>query len=400
MGNSGWTADPSDLTLPADAGTGTTRIFLGGNTPPELLSYGVQVAILFYVVDVPTNLEIGYFFIGLSNVLDTGTDNVLLQGEVIYPVPGNPSSPTAANVKTHYQMTMNDSATGRTKFKDFCVDFINGADITSGMTFRNFVDNGARVIHFIGASPIGGQTLWRPPQPTPNGNSFTNSAAAVAFYNAVATDDQPAMQLLSPGLSGKTRALIELDGQTSTSGTDNSLIQMVANAMRFFTTQLTVDGTMRLGPGNQEIGQGVLAGFQSTANSAAIGAAETVVGTCNATTFYANHAYAATLYGEVTASVVPNDPVLRLRKTNAAGQQLGQMRASARVAATGYNGAATFYFRIGAANVAAATLVVTALGSGAFNTVHAASGTNGRGLVVEDIGSALNPALNGLVTLV
>lgn len=102
---------------------GPTRIVLGANTPPELVSFGMSLAILFYVTDSVTGLEVGYFFIGLSNVLDVGANNlVLLNGQVLYPIPGNPGSATAANVKTNYQMNMKDPLATNpsgTYFKDF-----------------------------------------------------------------------------------------------------------------------------------------------------------------------------------------------------------------------------------------------------------------------------------------
>lgn len=104
---------------------GTTRIVLGANTPPELVTFGISLAVLFYVTDSVTGVEVGYFFIGLSNVLDAGADNiVLLNGQVLYPVPGNPSSPTNLDVKTNYQMNMadpNSTNPSGTYFKDFVI---------------------------------------------------------------------------------------------------------------------------------------------------------------------------------------------------------------------------------------------------------------------------------------
>jgi hypothetical protein len=104
---------------------GPTRIVLGANTPPELISFGVSVAVLFYVTDSVTGVEVGYFFIGLSNVLDAGADNlVLLNGRVLYPIPGDPTSPTHSDVKTNFQINMADPLSTNpsgTYFKDFSV---------------------------------------------------------------------------------------------------------------------------------------------------------------------------------------------------------------------------------------------------------------------------------------
>jgi hypothetical protein len=123
-GNGGWQVPANNITWPTGATTGTTRIVAGAETPSELNAYGISVAVLFYVQDSPTGVEVGYFFIGLSNVIDDGNDNALLYGQVVYPTPGDPSSATAANVKTNFQQGMNDPGTSgnqSTRFKDFNV---------------------------------------------------------------------------------------------------------------------------------------------------------------------------------------------------------------------------------------------------------------------------------------
>lgn len=138
---------------------GSTRIVLGATTPPELLSFGVSVAELFYVTDSVTGLEVGYFFIGLSNVLDTGANNlVLLNGQVLYPIPGDPTSPTHNDVKTNYQMTMNDGSGGRgagTYFKDFPVIFQTSVpDLLMGFQTTIIRDN-----HDLGGGWVAGATI-------------------------------------------------------------------------------------------------------------------------------------------------------------------------------------------------------------------------------------------------
>lgn len=98
------------------------RIVAGADTPLELQSYGILEAILWYVTDKVTHQEWGYFFMGQTNSIDFGADDkACLWGSVLYPTPGNPSSPTAADVKTHVQIDMFGSATpgaGYTIFKD------------------------------------------------------------------------------------------------------------------------------------------------------------------------------------------------------------------------------------------------------------------------------------------
>ena len=98
--------------------TNTMRMTVGADTPPELKLYGIEVAFLFYNTDQFTGLEVGYFFIGLSNKLDLGGNHkVLLFGAVKYPTPGDPSSPVMGDVNTAHQIDLD----GTTAFKDFPV---------------------------------------------------------------------------------------------------------------------------------------------------------------------------------------------------------------------------------------------------------------------------------------
>lgn len=106
---------------PSNARSGETRIVAGADTPPELQAYGVIVALLFYITDVGSGLEVGYFFIGQSNTMDFGNQKDLLFGNVKYPTPGVPSSATAADVKTNHQIELFDTSLagfGKTIFKD------------------------------------------------------------------------------------------------------------------------------------------------------------------------------------------------------------------------------------------------------------------------------------------
>jgi len=104
------------------AGTGQQRMAVGADTPPELQTYGIGVAMLMYDVDKTSGLEVGYFFIGVSNTLDsTANEKVMLFGHVKYPTPGDPSSPTASNVKTDHQINLE----GFTWFKDSSVRFLD-----------------------------------------------------------------------------------------------------------------------------------------------------------------------------------------------------------------------------------------------------------------------------------
>lgn len=100
------------------AGTGQQRLTVGADVPIELVAYGIQVAMLMYDTDKTSGLEVGYFFIGVSNSLDAGSnEKVMLFGSVKYPIAGDPTSATSVIVKTAHQINMN----GFTWFKDFAV---------------------------------------------------------------------------------------------------------------------------------------------------------------------------------------------------------------------------------------------------------------------------------------
>lgn len=104
------------------AGTGQQRMAVGADTPPELQAYGIGVAMLMYDTDKTSGLEVGYFFIGVSNVLDsTANEKVMLFGYVKYPTPGDPTSPTTSNVHTAHQINLD----GFTWFKDSAIRVIN-----------------------------------------------------------------------------------------------------------------------------------------------------------------------------------------------------------------------------------------------------------------------------------
>lgn len=242
---------------------------------------------------------------------------------------------------------------------------------------------------------------------SPSDLGFTvNSGFLQAFVSNTGTE-QVTLQMISPTFSGKANAALQVVGQSSGSGTDDSVIFLQAQ-----TTQVTVNlgvsgnatvtGTIRVGPNNQEIGQGVIAGAHSLTNSAAVGATETVILTANSGTFRAGHTYRCVVYGEVTTSVVGlgNNPTLRIRKTDAAGQQIAQSRFYCPVVSTGFPGAFEALFDVSGSDVTA-TMVVTIIGAAGYNGLQAASGTNGRGFYIEDLGSAANPALSNanIVTL-
>jgi len=239
--------------------TGPTRIVLGANTPPELVNFGVSLAILFYVTDSVTGIEVGYFFIGLSNVLDTGADNiVLLNGQVLYPIPGDPTSPTPASVKTLFQQNMADpnSTNGSgTYFKDYPVILQTSVpNLTTGWQTKWVRDN-----HDLGGGWVAGGTI---------------------------TSDNPALTV-----AGDVVQITCLD----------------------------------------EFG--------------------------NTPTFRAGRAYEARLSCELKTDLVSGAPIVRLRKTNAAGTDLGSSRAGPTVASFYFGFTYNFTFQVGASDVSAPLVV-------------------------------------------
>jgi hypothetical protein len=146
-------------------------------------------------------------------------------------------------------------------------------------------------------------------------------------------------------------------------------------------TIINSDTVVRLAPTTARVelhGQSIeewVNGAVIIANSAAVGAAETTVITLPAFTYKANTVYKAVISGGATASVAANNVIVRLRKTNPAGQQFQFRRVDCTLAATTYHAGMTLYFQVGAANVTA-TLVVTIQGGGAFNAVMTGAPTS------------------------
>lgn len=94
------------ITMPDETDTGEQRMVWGADTPVELQTYGLTVAMIAYTIDFVTGLEVGYFFMAVSNQMDGANARALVFGNVSYPTPGNPATATAANVKTNFQMDM------------------------------------------------------------------------------------------------------------------------------------------------------------------------------------------------------------------------------------------------------------------------------------------------------
>lgn len=143
------------VTFPAGAHSGQARYVIGANTPTELAAFGIDVAILAYITDIVSGLEVGYFWIGTSNRFDgSGNNRVQAFGNVVYPIPGDPSSAGMVNVKTNFQQNMFQPYP-QTIFKDQSVDFwvnvsLNGLAGFTQLEMSNNLGNRAMLLNSSG----------------------------------------------------------------------------------------------------------------------------------------------------------------------------------------------------------------------------------------------------------
>jgi hypothetical protein len=113
------------ISMPDDALSGEQRMIWGADTPAELQAYGLTVAMQAYTIDAATGIEVGYFYIAVSNIMDTPDSRALVFGNVTYPTPGNPATATVSDVKTNFQLDMFGQFP-LTIFKDHSVRFFPG----------------------------------------------------------------------------------------------------------------------------------------------------------------------------------------------------------------------------------------------------------------------------------
>lgn len=147
----GFTQAADSLTWPAGAGLGQFRIVAGGDTPPELTATGRPVALLFY--DIISGVEVGYHF------LSAGTDGPPAEatfeiGYVTYPIPGDPSSATPADV--HFQARFGTQVSNNIEIDD-PVTFLRTVDINNEHYYVNaeqmlMMDSGTQVVPIAAGS--------------------------------------------------------------------------------------------------------------------------------------------------------------------------------------------------------------------------------------------------------
>lgn len=212
------------LTMPNNAVSGQMRMVWGADTPPELQSYGILVAMLSYVTDVNTGVERGYFFQGVTNHIDGPAPGfrAMVFGNVTYPVPGDPTSATVADVKTNFQQDMFAGGEPRlTIFKDHSVRLFPGLGI--------LMDNAAATI----TSPVCVANNFIELAVGPVGNT-----ASLVFVDYPGPQDLTITKQYSAALSNLEVTIIATCYTTAPGG-DGVIFGVRENAVDYTTTCIT-----------------------------------------------------------------------------------------------------------------------------------------------------------------
>lgn len=161
-----------------------------------------------------------------------------------------------------------------------------------------------------------------------------------------------------------------------------------------YGSTLTIEPTMLINAG-MIYHDTVVAAVSDNSQSGTVTTTEAVVLTAGSFTFKAGRVYRAEVEGTIIPTTAATDCVLRIRKTSAAGQQLGAVRFSAR-AVTSYNATMIVKFTVNPSADVTATLTATLQSSTVTSDfVHNGSTTATRSLAIYDIGSASAPAGQG-----
>lgn len=341
-----------------------------------------------------TGHNINFGEIGASSI--TGEDPIAAgDGSLIFPAIKSPDYSTGVS--------------GWRIARDGTVEFNNGVfrgtleagNGTVNITANNLHVIGSQAEYFVGASEafkarliandgsyfqagiatgffgdsFGGGIFLHPTSPSANGNSI-DTARIVAEYDQVGGTDRPLLAIHSPNVSAPSlleQAVIDLFGQTSTSATDDSQINLDANTVNAIGNFIIL---------NNDGGRGVVSSGGINAASGAIGNTETDLYTCSSFTFKAERAYACRSIGQTTVSVAANRALFRLRKSSG-GTQIVQKSV--------YNGVANLqnvadwagFFYVTGSDVTCSP-VVSVIGSATFTVTALAT----FGTIIEDIGPA------------
>jgi hypothetical protein len=116
---------------------------------------------------------------------------------------------------------------------------------SGGFLARRLPDDGGygqlTMAESTAGSTYGGGVFLNPTDPTPtNGNTYDLTGALWANTLQTGAVDTPETVMRSPGLTGKARAYVRANGQTSASGVDNTEIQLVS-------ASTTIEGDLSVG---------------------------------------------------------------------------------------------------------------------------------------------------------
>lgn len=195
---------------------------------------------------------------------------------------------------------------------------------------------------------------------------------------------------ISSPLSGVAAASILMAGaseEAAGSGNDDSFMTIHAS-IASFTGSINA-GTHYFTSLYGNVGDGSVDVIGTTGPSAAITTTETVVLTSNTTTFRDGRSYRVTMGCALTFSAVPNRAVSRLRKTNAAGAQLGLCGHPGSNTGTGAaSGNWSTVFYVSGSDVTCELAWTGIINSGAVSVTYNGAADSPRFMHIEDIGDS------------
>lgn len=118
---------------------------------------------------------------------------------------------------------------------------ING---NAGFLARKLVDNGSLAQITVGNNGVdGGGIFLTPTSPSAVNNvTWANPAYMFASYSTSGGTDTPYAQLISPGITAKTQSSVFLYGQSNTSASDNSRIDLNGKTTNINSDQFAMNG--------------------------------------------------------------------------------------------------------------------------------------------------------------
>lgn len=307
-------------------------------------------------------------------------------GSLIYPAL---KSPNYSGGVSGWQI----SRTGDAEFNNVTIRGTFIANGSSNSYIRVSSVSDTPNISFRPADPIGG-----------NSSNVSNGVLGEVTIGATLAASYFRLALIGAGWSGAGPAdfryptiYLQSASYDGTTVTPNIYIGFNNNT-NVHTVSTTIDsntvinGDITYGDYNVNTSKGWVTGNGVTSDSTAAAATEvTVVGT-SAFTFKAGRAYKIVAGGMVKSSVAATSPVMRFRKDDGSsppsGQVLDVWRVFCNVANTTYNAHFTGYFRC--TSDVPCGILISIVGSGAFNATYAGGAQFPASINIYDIGAASN----------